>query len=200
MSFYDKRFGKLTILKEVSPDIFLCECDCGNKVEVFRSVLANNVKRHCGCLAKKETNNIGLPVTGHLRGYRSRDGKYRLRMSGEYNSWKNMKERCTVKSRVEYENYGGKGIRVCERWLLPHGEGFRNFLADMGPRPSGKTLDRINPQGHYEPTNCRWADAKVQSMNRGCIIWKHAEPPPVEDYAAMEKRLESEWQFEEAPY
>ena len=137
-------------------------------------------------------NNDGLPATGHLRGYKSRDGKRRLRTSAEYNSWKNMKERCTVKSRVEYENYGGRGIRVCERWLL-HGEGFRNFLADMGPRPIGKTLDRINPQGHYEPTNCRWADAKVQNLNKGCIIWKHAEPPPVEDFAAMEQRIDEEF-------
>jgi len=69
---------------------------------------------------------------------------------------------------------------VCERWKLPRGEGFRNFLADMDPRPAGKTLDRINPQGRYEPTNGRWADAKVQANNQGRIIWKHCTPPPVE--------------------
>jgi hypothetical protein len=103
-----------------------------------------------------------------------------------------MVERCRVKSRNEYYLCGGRGIRVCERWKLPNGEGFRNFLADMGPRPAGKTLDRINPQGHYEPGNCRWATAKVQSQNRGCIIWAHAEPPPVEDYKAMEQRLAAE--------
>lgn len=103
-----------------------------------------------------------------------------------------MKERCYGTTKPEYPHYGGRGIRVCERWLLPNGEGFRNFLADMGPRPFDKTLDRINPQGHYEPTNCRWADRKVQVANRGCIIWKHAEPPPVEDYSAMEARIEAD--------
>ncbi len=196
MSFADKCFGKLVILKEVSPDIFLCECDCGNKVEVFRSVLANNVKRHCGCRtpenvrARHQANGGGL--VGHSRSYKTRDGKPRQRTSAEYNSWKNMKERCYGTTKPEYPNYGGRGIRVCERWRLRHGEGFRNFLADMGPRPIGKTLDRINPQGHYEPTNCRWADWKVQRENQGRVIWVHVEPPPVEDVAAMEARIQKE--------
>jgi hypothetical protein len=75
-----------------------------------------------------------------------------------------------------------------ERWLLPNGEGFANFLADMGPRPQGMTLDRINPQGHYEPTN--WATAKVQRENQSRVIWQHAEPPPVEAADEMEARIE----------
>ncbi len=89
----------------------------------------------------------------------------------------------------------GYGVNqdFCERWK-PNSAGdiFRNFIDDMGPRPVGKTLDRINPQGHYEPTNCRWADAKEQDNNQRRIIWKHAEAPPVEDYAAMEARIEAE--------
>jgi hypothetical protein len=185
MSFADKRFGKLTLLRETAPDIFLCKCDCGTKVEFFRSQLANDVKRHCGCLSSRQGDH---PVhVGHTRTYKTRSGKQRMRTSAEFNSWKNMKERCTVKSRIEYENYGGRGIQVCERWKLPKGEGFRNFLTDMGPRPAGMTLDRINPQGHYEPTNCRWADAKVQANNQGRIIWKHCTPPPVEHIREMER-------------
>ena len=172
MSFADRQFGKLTLLKEVSPDIFLCKCACGNTIELWRSQLANKVARDCGCTTRR--GNFG-----HTRIYKTRSGKTRTRTSGEYNSWKNMKERCTVKSRLEYENYGARGICVCERWKLPHGEGFRNFLADLGPRPIGKTLDRINLQGHYEPGNCRWADAKVQRENQGRVIWVHVEPPPV---------------------
>jgi hypothetical protein len=108
----------------------------------------------------------------------------------EYNSWKNMKERCSRATRPEYPNYGGRGIRVCERWLLANGEGFANFLADMGPRPQGMTLDRINPQGHYEPTNCCWVTAKVQRENQSRVIWQDAEPPPVEAADVMEARVE----------
>ena len=63
----------------------------------------------------------------------------------------------------------------------------------MGPRPDGKTLDRINPNGHYEPGNCRWADAKVQSENQGRWIWKHSEPPPIEGISAMEARIQEEY-------
>jgi hypothetical protein len=100
-----------------------------------------------------------------------------------------MKERCYGKTRPEYSDYGGRGIRVCERWLLKDGQGFHNFLADMGPRPQGMTLDRINPQGHYEPTNCRWATAKVQRENQGRMIWIHEEPPQVEAIKEMEARI-----------
>jgi hypothetical protein len=188
MSFAIRRFGKLTVLKETAPNVFLCKCDCGTKVEFFRSQLANDVKRHCGCLTDR--NGFRSYTThGHSRCYTTRSGKKRCGTSGEFNSWKNMKEHCTVRSRAEYYLYGGRGIRVCERWLLPDGIGFANFLADMGPRPLGQTLDRINPQGHYEPTNCGWATAKVQRENQGRIIWAHSEPPPVEDYRAMERRL-----------
>jgi len=105
-----------------------------------------------------------------------------------------MKERCYGATRPEYPNYGGRGIRVCERWVLPNGEGFANFLADMGPRPQGMTLDRINPQGHYEPTNCRWATPKEQQWNQRRFIWKDSTPPPVEKVRAMEARVEN---FEE---
>jgi len=196
MSFANKRFGHLTILREMSPDVFLCKCDCGNNVEVFRSVLANNVKRHCGCLtpenvrARQQANGGGL--AGHARSYTTRAGKKRQKTSAEHNSWKNMKERCYGTTKPEYPDYGGRGIRVCERWLIKGGQGFRNFLADLGPRPSGKTLDRINPQGHYEPTNCQWADRKEQRLHQGRVIWVHCEPPPVEDVAVMEARIAAE--------
>jgi hypothetical protein len=188
MSWATKRFGKLTILKEIAPDIFFCKCDCGKVIEVWRSVLDARVVRNCGC----EVSHALPSASGHIRTYKSKSGVRKQRTSKEHNSWASMNNRCYVKTNPAYENYGGRGITVCERWrrgLGPRGVTFKNFIADMGPRPSGMTLDRKNPNGHYEPDNCRWATAKVQSENRGCVIWKHVEPPPVEDVAAMEARL-----------
>lgn len=78
-------------------------------------------------------------------------------------AWKNMKDRCYLKTHKAFHNYGGRGITVCERWMYS----FNNFLEDMGPRPSDKhSLDRIDVNGNYDPTNCRWADFDVQSNNK----------------------------------
>jgi hypothetical protein len=102
-----------------------------------------------------------------------------------------MHGRCFCKSHVAYEIYGGRGIRVCERWRGP--EGFKNFLDDMGPRPNGKTLDRINPQGHYSPLNCRWADKDIQTQNQRRFRWPEGgeeKMPRIESVREMEKRLE----------
>lgn len=78
-----------------------------------------------------------------------------------YNSWRKMRERCTLKTEQNYDSYGGRGITVCERW-----DSFANFLLDMGIRPEGLTLDRIDVNGNYEPSNCRWATKKEQSNNK----------------------------------
>ena len=83
----------------------------------------------------------------------------------EYNVWHAMTQRCSIESDKRYPDYGGRGIRVCERWLGE--DGINNFLSDMGPRPSPKhSLDRIDVDGNYEPTNCRWATAKEQRANQ----------------------------------
>ncbi len=81
----------------------------------------------------------------------------------EYRSWGAMKNRCENTNDDAYPNYGARGIKVCDRW-----QDFANFLQDMGPRPAGLSLDRINNDGNYEPSNCRWANRQQQSANRRC--------------------------------
>lgn len=81
-------------------------------------------------------------------------------------SWGAMKSRCLCENNGSYESYGGRGIKICDRWLGPNG--FVNFVKDMGRRPEGKTLDRRNPEGDYTPENCRRASRKTQTANRRC--------------------------------
>jgi len=127
-----------------------------------------------------------------MRHFVRRDGTHTQKYTWEYNSWNAMRTRCENPNCAAYDNYGGRGVTICKRWTLPYGEGFKNFLADMGPRPEGKTLDRINPQGHYEPTNCRWADSETQTQNRRCMLYADSDVPELERVRSMEKRLEEE--------
>lgn len=109
-------------------------------------------------------------------------GNGRGQRSPTYNSWRAMRGRCLYPTHPRYVDYGGRGIRVCDRWTS-----FANFLADMGERPDGHTLDRINPQDHYYPANCRWATPLQQTWNRRNILgevdcW---DEPPLEPAADL---------------
>ncbi len=156
MSLLGKTFGKLIVLKESSPDIFLCKCECGRSVKLLRSLLTCRVSRDCGSEEHGHRNRIH----GHLRV--TRNGR-QLR-TREYNSWLSMRYRCLDPKATHWENYGGRGIRICERWSGKNG--FINFLNDLGPRPLGTSLERENVNGHYEPSNCKWATPVEQRSNQ----------------------------------
>jgi len=192
LSFRDGKFGLLAIRKQITPDIFECDCACGNRLDVWRSLLACRVQLDCGMCRRMTSDGRfrgRVSIHGHVRSYRTRDGKIRRFATREYNTWASMVQRCHSHLHHAFDLYGKRGIRVCSRWRERGGYGVLNFVRDLGPRPVGMTLDRINPNGHYEPTNCRWASGEVQGRNKRCFLWPDCKEPPVESIRAMERRV-----------
>jgi hypothetical protein len=146
-------FGRLKVLHNVGGSSWLCQCVCGQHVTVKSWNLRNGNNKSCGCLKR---NVLGDATRTH--------GQANSRLTGyankAYGVWQAMRDRCTNKNRKDYHRYGGRGIKVCKRW-----EKFENFLADMGEPPPKHTLDRINNDGDYKPSNCRWATRMEQSHN-----------------------------------
>jgi len=130
---------------------WLCRCDCGQSRSVSGRNLMNGKTRSCGCLNSESLINNKRNVT-HGMSYS---------FKRELSSWRNMIYRCSREDNKSYKDYGGRGISVCKEWYK-----FETFLRDMGKRPKGLTLDRINNDGNYEPGNCRWATKHEQAINR----------------------------------
>ena len=142
-----QRFGLLTAISHVKGIRWQCSCDCGNTAVVASLDLRNGHTQSCGCLRVTETSK--------------RMKKHGMTKTPTHRSWISMRRRCNEPTHDQYKYYGGAGIKVCERWQ----DSFENFLADMGERPEGMTLDRKDPKGDYEPSNCRWATQKEQMNN-----------------------------------
>lgn len=156
-----QRFGRLTVIsihkrcdKSLHAQTYwLCKCDCGAHKIVGKRNLGRNTNS-CGCLWWDTFVTHGQTKTP------------------EYRAWESMHQRCRNPQNKAYKNYGGRGISVCNRWLK-----FENFIADMGSRPKGYSIERIDNDGNYEPSNCKWIPLRDQAKNQRSAWHAHVLAP-----------------------
>ncbi len=186
-----QRFGRWLVRAEVydrgkSGEVFWwCVCDCGTQRAVKGAILRNGQSQSCGCLHRERVTKHGM--------FRSR----------EWKTWNSLLQRCENPNSPDYSRYGGRGISICAAW-----HEFENFYIDMGDRPPGTSLDRINVDEGYCPENCRWASATVQQRNRrdAIIVEWRGERKNIHDWAeqlglvmsTLKNRLGAGWSVEEA--
>lgn len=167
-----------------------CVCDCGCKKAVDGSDLREGKSTSCGCFKLEMRIKHGNAITG--------------KMSHEYRCWIAIRSRCNSEANDHYADYGGRGIRVCERW-----NSFENFLADMGLKPSPKhSIGRKDNNGNYEPSNCRWETMSQQNRNRrgNRLITFRGETMIITDWAirfnltsvTIHYRIKRGWSIEDA--
>lgn len=190
-----QRFGRLVVLETWRPvdkqnAKARCRCDCGVQKDFQLSNLITGRTRSCGCLYKE------------VRGQQS--FKHGACHTPEYNSWATMRQRCLNEQNTSFRHYGSRKIGICERW-----NDFSAFLEDVGPKPSpSHSLDRIDPNGNYEPGNVRWATKKEQARNRRNVrvVEAFGERAPLPYFVeravvsqqAVHQRLAKGWSVEAA--
>lgn len=162
MNLDGQRFGRLVVgilhHKTYGQYYWTCKCDCGNNHIARTTLLRNGKVKSCGCLKKDNPLKVRH---GHTRGRRE---------TRVHKSWSGMMSRCYNSSHKRFTDWGGRGITVCERWHT-----FENFLADMGEPPKGKSIDRRDNNGNYEPGNCKWSTPLEQGSNKRSYGKNHSK-------------------------
>jgi hypothetical protein len=191
-----RRFGRLLAVGidrvEGTHRWLLCACDCGNEIVAQASNLCSGQTRSCGCLNSERRRDSSTKVH-----------KHDMCDTRVYRIWCGMRQRCQNPNSPVWEYYGGRGINVCDRW-----DRFENFLADMGNPANNLTIERIDVNGNYEPSNCRWATYIEQGKNKrnNVILEFDGRRQTVSDWArelgmspqALNHRLKAGWSVEEA--
>jgi len=175
------KFNKWTLVEYNGNGKWIAKCECGSIHDVYINHLVKGNSKGCmSCSTERVTHGMSA--------------------SPEFSSWRSMRQRCLNKLNYRFHQYGGRGIKICEQW-----SDFQNFLDDMGLRPDGTSLDRIDCDGDYTPDNCRWATAKTQMRNRriqkeselGISIIEAAENNDM-TFGALQTRLHRGWSIERA--
>ncbi len=191
-----RTFGRLLVIKRIDNDKWenirwLCLCDCGKEKTIRSGDLKRGRTKSCGCLRKELMTTHGHKSEGQV--------------SRTYMAWQSMIKRCTNPNDKAYHNYGGRGIKVCKRWMK-----FENFLEDMGEPPTQEhSIDRIDNDGNYCKANCQWAIPKEQARNRRNnlfityrnktqLLIQWAEEYQISYYVLWERLFKLGWSIEKA--
>lgn len=191
-SITGETFGRWEVISYAGKSKWLCRCSCGTFREVSKNSLVSGASTSCGCHIAEMRKGSAPPNKSHG-----------LTNSPTWKIWRDMRTRCNNPNATSYSKYGGRGIRVCSRW-----DSFESFLKDMGERPPSTSLDRIDVNGDYEPSNCRWATAKQQARNKRetTLLTFRGETKAINDWAdelgihyrTIRSRLNSGWSIEDA--